>query len=439
MTGRRMAAEEMMSMYLSEKIMKEMRRRRRDFHKYPESGWTEFRTTALAAQILESLGWKLTFASELIRAEDVMGRNIDAEAERRRAIAQGAEPLTVARIGEYTGLIAELDTGRDGPLTALRFDIDCVETEEAEDAGHLPAREGFRSVNRGRMHACGHDGHTAIGLALAELAAEAREALRGKIRLIFQPAEEGVRGGYALSSAGAADSADYFIAMHLGMGLPTGHICGGTHGFLCSTKFDADFRGIGAHAGSEPERGRNALLAAASAALNIQAIAPHSGGTTRVNVGRLDAGTGRNVVPPRAHMEAEARGESGELAAYVYGRAKEIINGAAEMYGVEAAITKQGETVSAASDEALAALVAEEAASVKGAARRDIDRAASGSDDACWFMRRVQERGGLATYIGIGADTAAGHHNDRFDFDEKAMDIALELLFKCLLRIGGRR
>ncbi|MDY4094299.1 amidohydrolase [Cloacibacillus porcorum] len=426
-------------MAIPQKIKDEMSIRRRDFHKYPESGWAEFRTTAVIAGILTKAGWKVRFAKDFIDPDEVMGYTIDPKRERARAAAQGADKKILTKIGDYTGLTALLDTGKKGPVTIFRFDIDCVDTEEARDTEHLPAREGFASVNPGCMHACGHDGHAAVGLALAEMLSEAKDRLRGKIRLIFQPAEEGVRGGYAMSMAGVADDADYFIAMHLGLGKPTGSVFCGTGGFLCSTKFDADFRGVGAHAGGEPERGKNALLAAAAAAVNMHAIAPHSGGATRVNVGVLNAGEGRNVVPPNAHMKIETRGESDALASYVYAKAKEVIYGAAQMYDVDVSISKQGETITAESDRKLAAVIMKAAENSEGVTQREEYRAMAGSDDACWFMRRVQERRGLATYVGIGAATAAGHHNNRFDFDETAMIIALEVLLNSALLLNGEK
>ena len=409
-----------------------MTARRRDFHKHPERGWAEFRTTAVCADALLKLGWRVRFADEFIEPERVMGREVDAAAEKRRALEQGAPADTLARIGEYTGLCAEL--GEGAPLTVLRFDIDCVETAESDGPSHRPAALGFASVNAGLSHSCGHDGHAAIGLALAEMISENEKNLRGTVRLIFQPAEEGVRGGFAF--AGLARGADYFIAMHLGLGLPTGCVCGGTGGFLCSTKFDAEFTGKAAHAGGEPERGRNALLAAAQAALAIHSIAPHSGGVMRVNVGVLRAGEGRNVVPPHALMKIETRGENGEIASYAYERAVQSLKGAAQIYGAELSVKKQGETITAESDEKLARIVANEAISVPGVTKTELFRRMPGSDDACWLMQETQKNGGLATYACIGADTAAGHHNGAFDFDEAALSIALEVLYRTVMRIN---
>ena len=419
-------------MALPQKIIDKMTARRRDFHKHPERGWAEFRTTAVCADALLKLGWRVRFADEFIEPERVMGREVDAAAEKRRALEQGAPADTLARIGKYTGLCAEL--GEGAPLTVLRFDIDCVETAESDVPSHRPAALGFASVNAGLSHSCGHDGHAAIGLALAEMISENAKDLRGTVRLIFQPAEEGVRGGYAF--AGLARGADYFIAMHLGLGLPTGCVCGGTGGFLCSTKFDAEFTGRAAHAGGEPERGRNALLAAAHAALAIHSIAPHSGGVMRVNVGVLRAGEGRNVVPPHALMKIETRGENGEIASYAYERAVQSLKGAALMYGAELSVKKQGETITAESDEKLARIVADEALSIPGVTKTELFRRMPGSDDACWLMRETQKNGGLATYVCIGADTAAGHHNGAFDFDEAALSIALETLHRAVMRIN---
>ncbi len=109
------------------------------------------------------------------------------------------------------------------------------------------------------MHACAHDGHTAIGMTLAEELFSEKSSLKGKVRFIFQPAEEGARGGFALKS-GAVDDADYFLTLHLGLGNPTGTVFGGTDGFLYSTKIDADYRGVGAHAGAEPQKAKTHFL-----------------------------------------------------------------------------------------------------------------------------------------------------------------------------------
>ena len=425
-------------MYSEEKTLSKMVERRRDFHRYPETGWAEFRTTSKIAETLAAAGMDIRLAGDFVDPGYVMGRAADTEAQTERALRQGASPEITEKMKGLTGLLAEIDTGMPGPLTAIRFDIDSVDTTETEDPEHLPVICGFRSVNNGSMHACAHDGHAAVGMTLAEVISAEKDSLKGKIRFIFQPAEEGARGGYAFLKAGAVDDADYFLTLHLGLGNPTGTVFGGTDGFLFSTKIDADYKGVGAHAGAEPQKGKNALLAAASAALSIHGIPPSSEGLVRTNVGVLNAGDGRNVVPPKAHMKIETRGATEDAAMYIYMAVMRILSGAAEMYDVKLTARKCGEAISASSDRDLAGIVMDAAASVSGVSRRELIQPMAGSDDACWLMKGVQERGGKATYIGIGADTKAGHHNDHFDFDENAMSIALGVLYHTVFKLNGQ-
>jgi len=425
-------------MYSDEKLFKKMVERRRDFHKYPETGWAEFRTTSKITEALTDAGLDIIYAGNFVKPEYVLGRNADIEAQIKRAVGQGASPEIVEKMKGLTGLIAEIDTGRPGPVIAIRFDIDCVDTTETEEGSHLPMMFGFNSVNANSMHACAHDGHAAVGMALAELLFSERALLKGKLRFIFQPAEEGARGGFAFVKSGAIDNTDYFIAFHLGLGNPTGTVYGGTDDFLFSTKIDAHYKGVGAHAGSEPHRGRNALLAAASAALSIHGIALSPDGLTRTNVGVLNAGEGRNVVPPNAYMKIETRAATEEAALYVYSAAMRILIGAAEMYDVELTTQKCGEAINASSDRDLAKIVMDAAATVSGVDRVELIQPMAGSDDACWMMKKVQNSGGKATYIGIGADTKAGHHNDHFDFDEDAMGIALGVLHQTVFMLNGK-
>ena len=410
---------------------------RRDLHMYPETGWTEFRTTAVIAAALGCAGYEPVYGGDFIKPEFVMGRSLDLDRETERAVAQGAEPDLVKRAGRYTGLVAELDTGRPGPCSALRFDIDCVDVEESGDADRLPVRQGFLSRNRGMMHACGHDGHAAVGVALAEELMKEKERFCGRVRFIFQPAEEGVRGAYAMTKSGAVDKVDNFIAMHLGLGHPTGEVAPGVSGFLCTTKFDVDYTGVAAHAGAEPEKGRNALLAAAASALSLSALPARFSGTTRVNVGVLNAGVGRNVIAPNAHIKAETRGENPELAREIYNEAVLAVSEAAARYGVKAVVTKEGESISSESDSGLAEVISQAAGKTPGVVRVEKTAQMSGSDDACWMMEHVRRQGGRASYVIVGADTAAGHHNGSFDFDEDALGIAFDLFWHTLVLLNG--
>src|SRR5699024_2720502 len=136
-----------------------------------------------------------------------------------------------------------------------------------------------------KMHASSHDAHTAMGLGLATMIAKSRKDFNGVIKLIFQPAEEGTRGAKSMVEADVVKGVDYFIAIHIGTGVPQHHFVAANNGFLATSKLDVTFNGTASHAGSKPEEGQNSLLAAAAAALNIYTISRHSDGMTRVNVG----------------------------------------------------------------------------------------------------------------------------------------------------------
>lgn len=412
---------------------------RRDFHKYAEPGWFEFRTASLVAKNLSDMGYEVMTGPDVVETSAIMGRRDEAVPEQiERALSQGADKKWIEELRGFPAVVGILETGKPGPVVSLRFDMDAVEVTESSDERHRPYREGFSSVNAGAMHACGHDGHTAMGLGLAKLLMERKNSVKGTVKLIFQPAEEGVRGAKAIAEKGILDDSDYFLAMHLGMGVPSGKVVGGSSGFLCTTKFDVEFTGRSAHAGAAPNEGHNALLAAANAALNLHAIAPHKDGVSRVNVGVLRAGEGRNVVPSKAFMAVETRGETETVASYMFDRASAIVESCAAMYETKYAIAKTGEAITTYSDDDLSDLVLEVASDMDEFGESQKHAALGGSDDATWMMKRVQDRGGKATYIMLGADIAAGHHNERFDFDESVLERGAMLLDQVIKKIDLR-
>jgi len=406
--------------------------RRRDFHRYAEVAWTEFRTAAKVAEALTALGYEVKTGDEAIAAGSMMGVPDAAELERyaERAVAQGADPVWVARMkGGKTGVVGTMRFTRPGPTVALRFDMDANDAVEAEEAGHRPFAEGFASVNKGAMHACGHDGHTAVGLTVAEVLASLKADLAGTVKMVFQPAEEGVRGAKAMMDRGVVDDVDVIVGMHLGVNLrKTGQMACDTVGFLATTKLDATFTGVPAHAGAAPETGRNALLAAATAAVNLHAISRHSAGASRVNVGVLQAGTGRNVVPANAVLKLETRGTTSAINDYMRAEAVRVVEGAAAMYGVQVAIAEMGGAAGCGSDPALVARIREVAE--RSGLFAEILPAGNigGSEDCTFLMERVQQRGGLAAYVMVGTALAAGHHDFRFDIDEEALPLAAGLM-----------
>ncbi|WP_417561110.1 M20 family metallo-hydrolase [Marinomonas sp.] len=406
---------------------------RRDFHKFAESGWVEFRTSTLVADELDRLGYTLALGRDVIKAESRMGvpsEDILLKNE-QRALEQGAIKKWMPYFsGGFTGLVATLDTGRPGPTVGIRVDMDALDLQESHECSHRPAEQGFQSVNHNMTHACGHDGHTSIGLGVAHLLMANKAQLSGRIKLIFQPAEEGTRGAKSMADAGVVDDVDYFMAIHLGTGVPNGEVVCGSDTFLATTKFNVDFHGFPAHAGGNPELGKNALLAAAQATIGLHSISRHSAGASRINVGVIDAGTGRNVIAQHAHLKVESRGETNEINQYMFERSKEVIAGAAAMYDVSYEIDIVGAAYRSVPSPSWVQFI-EDKAKQLGCFEKVVDRqvdGAAGSEDATYMMERVKEKGGEATYIIFGTELSAGHHNDKFDFQEDVLTNAALLL-----------
>ena len=399
--------------------------RRRDFHKHAEVGWTEFRTASIVARTLSELGYQVRTGEEVVDGASMMGVPPPGELERQfqRALAQGADPVWAERMrGGKTGVLGVMTFARPGPTVALRVDMDANDLVEADDPKHRPFREGFASVNRGAMHGCGHDGHTAMGLAVAEVLAGMRDRLGGTIKFIFQPAEEGVRGAKAMLARGVVDDVQYFVGAHLGVTLrKSRQVACRTEGFLATTKLDATFTGVPAHAGAAPEAGRNAILAAATATLNLHAISRHSRGASRVNVGVIQGGTGRNVIPATAVIKLETRGATTEINEYVYAEAVRIIQAAAAMHGVRVEIQLMGGAAGCDNDAALVARI-ERVVKRQGLFSEILPAGnIGGSEDCTYFMERVQKNGGQAAFVMIGTELGAGHHESYFDFEEEAL------------------
>ena len=378
-----------------EQLLDQIRTWRRHLHAIPEIGFQEYKTSKYLYEELKKMGY---------------------------------QPLKITE----TGIAVYLDFHKEKTL-AFRSDIDALEIEEQTGVS-------FKSTHQGKMHACGHDGHTAIGLGLAHTLKQFESGLHGVIKLIFQPAEEGTRGARAMVDAGVVDDVDYFTAVHIGTGVPAGTVVCGSDNFMATTKFDAHFTGTAAHAGAKPEDGHNALLAAAQATLALHAIAPHSEGASRVNVGVMQAGSGRNVVPASALLKVETRGASDVINQYVFDRAQQAIQGAATMYGVGVETRLMGAATASSPSPQWVAWLQSQAAQVAGV-NQAIERveAPAGSEDATLMMARVQQHQGQASYVVFGTQLAAGHHNEKFDFDEQVLAIAVETLARTALNFPWTR
>lgn len=412
--------------YADENITEKMTVLRREFHCYPETAWTEYRTTWRAAEELKNAGFQVFLGEEACKSQSRMGLPAGEELRKceKRALAEGVPPSFLEKIQNgKTGAAAVLKGARPGPVSVLRFDMDALPVREAETSEN---RE-YRSKHPGIMHACGHDGHMAAGLGLAYILGKNRDRLAGEVRLLFQPAEEGCRGARAMADQGWLSGADVFLGGHIGMGAEhLGEIIACTEGFLATSKLDLHFRGKAAHAAKAPEKGKNALLAAAVCTVNAYAISRNGQGDGKINIGRFTGGSGRNIIAADAYLEAETRGDSSEVNQYMRRSLERVARASAEMYGVDCEILEQGEAGTAGSSPGLVRRCRSAAGAMGLGDCYKEEGTFRASEDAAELMKRVQDAGGEAAYFLFGTPLNADHHQPGFDFDEKVLRVMAE-------------
>ncbi len=420
---------------LSAGVQDKIAAQRRDFHKHAESGWLEMRTSSIIARRLTDMGcYEVLVGRDVCDADTRMGVPDQEvlDANYKRAEAQGGDPefLPYTKDG-FTGVIGILRCG-EGPTVALRFDIDALGVIESQDDTHFPKHEGFASVNDGMMHACGHDGHACTGLGVAEVLKNIRDQLHGTVKLIFQPAEEGVRGARSIVEKGHLDDVDFVIGNHIGMGqgrYEGADFIPGGGGAMATTKLDVTYHGASAHAAGAPHVGRNALQAAAAAVMNLYAIPRHGQGESRVNVGTLHAGTGRNVIADIAKMEMEVRGKTTEIKDYMEACARNIIKSCAEMYGCTYEIKVMGAAQTAESSPELMQraydLISREMPEYKVV--EYVPQPGGGSEDFTYMMERVQSHGGQALFFRSLCPCAGPGHSRIYNFDEAVLGRAVRV------------
>ena len=322
-------------------ILPELTAIRRDLHRYAEPGWLEMRTTSLLARKLTDLGYEVLTGPAVCKADARMGLPSDdtLEAHYKWAQENGADPeFLPATRGGFTGVIATMHCG-EGPTIALRFDIDALGVLEADDETHLPAREGFRSVTPGIMHACGHDGHAAIGIGTAMLLRELRDQLHGTVRLIFQPAEEGEHGADEVIATGLVSDVDAFFGLHVWSLYPTGTLHATPGGIWAEPDmFKVTIHGKGGH-GATPEVCVDAITAGAAVVQSLQTIVSRfisPMDSVVVTVGSFHAGTRCNIIAQDAVLEGTLRAFDDDVHKRLIEHFKRIITDVSAAYGCTA-------------------------------------------------------------------------------------------------------
>lgn len=362
---------------------------RRDLHQHPELAYQEHRTAGIASAGLRALGYQVT------------------------------EGVAV------TGVVGLLEGGTPGRTLLLRADMDALPIEEASD---VP----YRSRAPGVMHACGHDGHVAIGLGAAKRLSLARARLAGTVKYVFQPAEEGGCGARRLIEAGVLESpkVDAAFGLHLWNDLPTGTIAVTPGACMASVdEFRVTLRGKGGHAAA-PHQTVDPIVCAAQVVSALQSLTSRGVNPFDplvVSVTAIHAGQAFNVIPETAELRGTVRSMGGRVWTEIPERFRALVTGVAGALGCTADLAYDRQSPTVMNDPDLVTLVTAAAADVVGADRVLDDVRSMGGEDFAFFGQRVPA---CFAFVGSrnpdkGADAA--HHHPRFDIDEDALLIGVEL------------
>ncbi|MBI3024650.1 MAG: amidohydrolase [Candidatus Tectomicrobia bacterium] len=346
------------------------------------------------------------------------------ETARRVAAALEEWGLEVRRGVARTGVVAVLRTGRPGPTLAIRADMDALPIEEASEVS-------YKSRAAGKMHACGHDAHTAMLLGAARLLAQNPQWLEGcggNVKFIFQPAEEGRAGGRLMVEEGVLEDprVDLAIAAHVLPALPVGTV--GTRSgpvLAASDKFDIRIRGKGSHA-AYPHLSRDPILAAAHVVTALQGIVsrnvePFDAGV--ISVTRLEAGTAYNIIPDEVRLMGTMRTHREETREAMKGRMEETLRGVASAFGTEAEFEFVPGYPPLVNSAQATGLIERAAREVLGEEKMVEMPLSMGAEDFAYIAR---QRPAAMFRVGVRNEARGivhGLHSNRFDLDEDALPV----------------
>jgi len=364
---------------------------RRDFHRHPELGFREFRTAEIITSELTKLGFEV-----------------------RTGVAE-------------TGVIAILEGEKPGPVILIRADMDALPiTEEtnAEYASEIP----------GIMHACGHDGHSAILLTVAKLLHAHQDEIQGTIKLIFQPAEEGLGGAERMIIDGVLTEPkpDLTLALHLWNDQPIGWIGISQGSSMAGAEiFKIKIRGKGGH-GAAPHLANDPILASAYIITALQSITSRNIPPLKsavVSVCTINGGEAFNVIPQEVKLAGTIRTFDPEVREKVLERFDVIVYGVAETMGCQADIEINRLTPAVINHPKLAARVQKVAQNLyPNSIIDDSNYITMGSEDMAFLMEQIP---GCFFFVGSAnseKNLDASHHHPRFDFDEEAMPSAVSIM-----------
>jgi amidohydrolase len=369
---------------------------RRDLHQHPEIGFEETRTGALVAERVRALGYE-------VRTE----------------------------VGK-TGVVA-LRSGGPDRCVMVRADMDALPVEETND---VP----YRSQRAGKMHACGHDGHVAIGLEVARRLA--RVPLAGALKLAFQPAEEIAGGAKAMIAAGVLDAprVDAVFGIHLWNDLPVGTIGLMAGPVMASVdEFEITVLGRGGHAAA-PHQTVDPVLVAAHLITALQSLVsrrrnPFEEGV--VSVTQVSAGHAFNVIPGHAELRGTVRTFGGKFYDEAPSLIEETARGIAAAFGASAEVRYRRLCKPTVNNDAMTRLMGQAAAEVVGRDKVVTGVRTMGGEDMSFFLAQVP---GAFAFVGSAPTGSKGapHHSSHFDIEEESLVIGAELLTQTALRFLER-
>lgn len=381
-----------------DELVPDMVAMRRDLHEHPELAFEEVRTSGIVAGRLRALGLEV-----------------------QTGVAK-------------TGVIGMLKGGKaqSGAKTlAIRADMDALPIHELNDLD-------YSSTVDGKMHACGHDGHTSVLLAVADILSKRREDLTGNVKFVFQPAEEVIGGAEPMVKEGAMQGVDNIIGLHLFSSYPLGRVgvrSGPT--FASADKFVLKIHGKGGHA-AMPEAAIDPIVVAAYITTALQTLISRETSPfdpAVITIGRIDAGSAFNIIPEVAELQGTMRAYSTEHREKLVRRITELAQGIASGMNASCEANFFDGCPPCVNDPAMTDTVRLAAESTVGAQSVDTGEEVmtTGSDDMAYFLQTVP-----GCYFIVGAQNSEKgarypHHHPRFNIDEDAMPVAVEVLTRTAL------
>jgi hippurate hydrolase len=377
------------------------------------------RLEGLQQEVEGRFGEKIVALRRDIHREPELGFGTEKTADKVLAALDGL-PLDIETGIAQNGIVATLQGG-EGPTVALRADMDALPI--VEETG-LP----FASEIEGRMHACGHDGHTSMLVGAAHALSGMRDRLNGTVKFVFQPAEEGGGGGKVMVDEGVADDVSSIFALHLWPGLPFGDVATKAGPIMAAADaFEIEIRGSGGH-GAMPHLAADAVVIAAQVVTALQTVVSREVDPVEpavLTVGEIGAGTAFNIIPEKARLGGTVRTLNPDLRKSMPGRIEDVARGVAQGMRGDANLGYTFSYPVTVNDEGAVGHALGVAEDLFGAQSvRELPNPSMTAEDFAFFLKKVP---GAFIWLGVGEDVS-GLHTPQFAFDEEILQLGTALL-----------